>query len=312
MSLAAVSEPPKAVASSRFFRVAYLPTYATLLFLLVLVWAGAPGHRLDFGRAWRTAAGLQVGEVVLIALAVTVAAVLLQPLQQPLVRVLEGDWPRALGGGAARWWQLRRKHALERAAELPQPPAPVSEERLRAAGVAGTRLRQRFPLPEHLVRATALGNVLAAMQDTAGRGYGLDAVVAWPRLYVVLGDAVKTVVDDRRDTMDAAARLAAVTGVATVATAGLLWGAAGRWWPLLLIPAAVCALSYLGAVRAAVAYGEAVHLAFDMHRFALYRAANVALPATREDEMDVARQLCDLWRQGLPPAFGYTSSPEAT
>ena len=53
--------------------------------------------------------------------------------------------------------------------------------------IAGARLRRRFPLPDHLVRPTALGNALSAMEDSAGRDYGLDAVIVWPRLYVVLG-----------------------------------------------------------------------------------------------------------------------------
>ena len=49
-------------------------------------------------------------------------------------------------------------------------------------------------MPDHLVRATGLGNALAAMEDSAGAAYGLDAVVAWPRLYPLLGDKVRAVV----------------------------------------------------------------------------------------------------------------------
>jgi hypothetical protein len=65
------------------------------------------------------------------------------------------------------------------------------------AGVAGLKLRQRFPIPDHLVKATRLGNLLAATEDRAGRDYGLDAVVAWPRLYPLLGAEIKVIVDDR-------------------------------------------------------------------------------------------------------------------
>ncbi|HKS99393.1 MAG TPA: hypothetical protein VJT31_07670, partial [Rugosimonospora sp.] len=79
---------------SRFQLVSYLPTYAATVFLLLLVWAGAPGRALRFTRAWHTAAGLGLGEVVLIALVVTLVAVLSHPLQLRTVRLLEGDWPR--------------------------------------------------------------------------------------------------------------------------------------------------------------------------------------------------------------------------
>ena len=80
-------------------------------------------------------------------------------------------------------------------------------------------------------------NVLAAMQDTAGRAYGLDAVTAWPRLYPVLGEQCRTLVDDRRDTLDASVRLAATMAVTALASLVLLLGA-GWWTALALLPSA--------------------------------------------------------------------------
>jgi hypothetical protein len=45
-------------------------------------------------------------------------------------------------------------------------------------------LLQCVPSLEMLtVTPPGLGNVLAAMEDGAGRTYGLDAVIVWPRLY---------------------------------------------------------------------------------------------------------------------------------
>ena len=61
---------------ARFDLISYLPTYAAALFLLVLVWAGAPGlelaakdHRIRFTAAWATASHLSLGEVMIVALA---------------------------------------------------------------------------------------------------------------------------------------------------------------------------------------------------------------------------------------------------
>jgi hypothetical protein len=302
MNVSTAAQPFAGALASRFFLIGQLPTYAAAMFLLTLVWAGAPGPELAFGHAWQTASSLGVGEIVLIGLAVTLVAVLVQPLQLVLVRLLEGGWPRWLGSGLCRDRQLHRKRVLEQRAQL-RGEEPDQAEQHRA-GVAATRLRRRFPLPDHLIRATGLGNALAAMEDDAGREYGWDAVVAWPRLYPVLGDKVRASVADRRDTMDAAARLSVTAAVTTVATVALLTRAG--WWVLLaFVPATVAVIAYVGAVQAAVAYGEVVRVAFDLHRFDLLTALHVDLPADGAAERKIAEQFCDHWRQGMPLTVSY-------
>lgn len=307
-------EPPAGLgAGRRFFLVGYLPTYAALLFLLSFVWAGARGWQepegggLAFAQAWKTAADLKAGEVLGIVLAVTVAALLLQPLQLGMVRFLEGNWPAPLGRDLAVKRQLaRRQRWKDAAADLPQDPAALTDEAVQRAGLAGAELRRRYPVPNHLVRATALGNALAAAEDSAGRAYGMDAVVSWPRLYAVLGDRTRAVVDDQRDRLDGSARMAVTMAVTAVASAVLL--VRTGWWLLLaLIPVVVAAAAYHGAVQTARAYGESVHVAFDLHRFDLLTALRVPRPATHGDEVAKHAQLNDLWRQGvpLPASFEY-------
>jgi hypothetical protein len=287
---------------ARFLLVDYLPTYAAGMAALVLVWAGAPGP-LDFARAWRTAGGLGAGELVLLALAMTLLAVVCSPLQLALVRFLEGQWPSLRLAAFSRGRQERRRTRLAAREELPQ--ADPTEAEVQAAGQAGTQLRRSFP-PGDLLRPTALGNVLAATESDAGGPYGIDAVVVWPRLYPLLPDRTKLIVDDRRDTMDAAARLAVTLSVTTVITVGLL--AASGWWVLLaLIPLALARLSYVGAVHGAVAYGESVRAAIDLHRFALLDALSLPRPTDTVAEHRLNNQLGDLWRQGVPmPQTPYT------
>ncbi|THA30047.1 hypothetical protein [Streptomyces sp. A1547] len=69
MSLDAIVKPPAALgAGRRFFVTGYLPTLAALLFLLLLIWAGArgwaapAGGHLSFRKAWETAADLKAGD----------------------------------------------------------------------------------------------------------------------------------------------------------------------------------------------------------------------------------------------------------
>lgn len=78
---------------------------------------------------------------------------------------------------------------------------------------------------------------------------------------------------------------------------------------MMLVYRAVAGLC--GAVHSAMAYGEAVHTAFDMHRFDLLSAFHLPLP-TNQEERAQAVALCDWWRQGVPVRLtydhGFTSS----
>ncbi|KQC37195.1 hypothetical protein [Frankia sp. ACN1ag] len=103
---------------------------------------------------------------------------------------------------------------------------------------------------------------------------------------------------DRRNTLDAAARLS-VTMAATAVVAAVLLLPSSSWWACLaLIPLTIARVAYLGAVRAALAYGECVCTAFDLHRFDMLTALHVPLPGTPEAERALNRQLCSAWRQG--------------
>ena len=304
MNLGTAARQPAAGSGGRFYLIGYLPTYAATLFLLLLVWAGAPvwrghpGRRIRFTTAWATASHLNLGEVVVVALGVALLAVILQPLQLALVNLAQGSWPRSPGATWARQRQKNRRDLLARAAQLPQDP-DLTSEAIQRAGTAGYQLHRRYPLPDHLLQPTTLGNVLAAMQDTAGRAYGLDAVTAWPRLYPVLGEQCKTLVDDRRDTLDASVRLAATMAVTALTSLVLLLGT--RWWTMLaLLPLSVAALAYNAAVQAALAYAETVHVAFDLHRADLLTALRMTPPGRQDAERTLNEQWCDHWRQGIP------------
>jgi low affinity Fe/Cu permease len=312
-----VLQPTAGLSSGRFFRTGYLPTYAAAVFLLVLLWAGAPGKPVDFGHAWQVAEKFGVVQTLVVALGVALATVLLQPLQLSVVRVLEGGFPKWLGSGLTRRVQLARKHRLEgkleeKIREAVRKPADERDASVQEAGALSARLRSQFPVPDHLVRATGLGNALAAMENSAGAAYGLDSVVAWPRLYPLLGDRIRAVVDDLRDGLDAAVRLAATGAATAVAAVGLLAWHSGLFTLLALVPFAVAVLAYLGAVRAAIAYGEAVQVAFDLYRFDLLTALHVEIPTKQQKEMAGNIALSDFLRQGVPLPFDYaTPAPSA-
>ncbi|MFF5234400.1 hypothetical protein [Dactylosporangium sp. NPDC000521] len=297
--------------ASRFFLVAYLPTAAAGLFLFTLVRAGAPGHELRFQQVWRTSSAEPgFGAVLMVAVVTVLAALLVHPLQLALVRLLEGQWPRWLAPLAVplrRWHRHRRDRLTALEERLPAgPDEPGYAQAVQDAGRAGTLRRRLYP--SGLPRPTALGNILAAAEETAGADYGWDAVVAWPRLYPLLPGPTRTIVDARRNSLDFAATMTA-TATATAIAAALLLCPSPRWLPLALVPLGVGFLAWRGALQAALAYGEAVRVAFDLHRFELHTALRLPLPATRADEIAAARGLCDLWRQGVPVALTYQHPP---
>jgi hypothetical protein len=299
---------------SRFSLVSYLPTYAAVAFLAVLVAGGAPGGRFDPARAHERLAAVGGVELAAVVLGVVLLAVVLHPLQLPLIQFLEGYWPRPL-----RWLTAARvaRQRTKRSALASQAdPTRLSERQRddpaarRAVLEAAWRLRRRFP-PADMLLPTALGNALRAMEHDAGSAYGADTVAWWPRLYIVLGEPLRAVVDDRRDQLDATCRLAATGAAVAVITVPLLWRS-GWWLAVALVPLAVAVVSYRAAVTAAVAYGEAVRTAFDLHRFDLLTRLHLGLPGTPSEELATNRRLTRFWLQGVPmPDVAFEHRPGA-
>ncbi|MBB5123095.1 hypothetical protein AF335_27080 [Streptomyces eurocidicus] len=298
MNLESLAKPVTSALTGRFVLVSLLPTTAAAALLLTLCWAGAPGP-VRFARAWDTAGRLGGGEAFLLLLAVLLAGLVTMPLQLPLVRWLEGYWPRRLAW-LSTWCIARqeRRRGTIGAEIVTDPPSPEAARRLaQRMGERGDRQRARFPTGPGLLRPTALGNALTAAEARAGRRYGLDAVVVWTRLEPLLDDRVRATVADRRTTMDAAARLSVTAALCTPLSAWLLWRSG--WW--LLLAAALLAaarIAYTAAVHAAIDYGESVAAAFDLHRFDLLTALHLPLPADLDEERAANQALSDLWRQG--------------
>ena len=113
----------------------------------------------------------------------------------------------------------------------------------------------------------------------------------WPALYAVLGDRARAIVDDQRMQLDVAARLAATLALTAVVAAVLL----GRYPPWALgVPVGLLVLAWLAyraAISAAVAYGDGLRLAFDLHRFDLLRSLHLRLPADSDAELAANREL---------------------
>jgi len=121
------------------------------------------------------------------------------------------------------------------------------------------------------------------------------------------GETVRAVVDDRGDALDLTARLAA-TAAATGVVAAAILARHGSWLLVALVPLLLAWVSYRSAVVAAIAYGEAVRVAFDLHHLDLYAALHLELPHDPQAEQKLGKRLSDRWRQGMKLDLDYRYS----
>jgi hypothetical protein len=278
----------------------------------VAVWHGVADSVADV-RQWlsgRTTA--EVAGVLVLALAVVGGSgVLVARLTVTLTRLMEGyGWPRGTGAVRRRLvarQQRRRVRAEEDyqrcLVEWETASAPRRDE-LTARRVRLEMLLRRLPtdpdpaVPGRLM-PTRLGNVLRASECLPGDKYGLDAVICWPRLWLVLpGDA-------RAELVHARAGLDAAVSACAWAVLFLVFTPWSPWAPAVTV--AVAPMAYYGwVISRAQQFGDLVEATFDLYRPALYAALRWPLPATPAQERVAGAAVTDyLWRgsDGALPRF---------
>ncbi len=265
---------------------------------LVAAWAvRAQGSLLAAWRAWRARpVPEQALGVFLWAVAVVVLAAVVGTLRDFWLRTLEGyTWPGPLRRGLARVWARRARRWRQdwqalKARQMGLDASAASLSRQERERLAALEVRlHHLPPREDAFMPTALGNVLAAAEAAVRHRYGLDPIVAWPHLWLVLPDPVREALTQARQALDRAAE-GVLFGLLFALVAGP-WA----WWaaPLGLL-AAVWA--YRVALVRAVAFGELVRAAFDLYRMGLYDALGWPRPSPEEETEAGKRLTAFLWR----------------
>ena len=293
MSTAAVATP--AQIGPRFQLISAVPTAVCALVICSLVIAGAPGETPNLDRWTENLRHLGVlGGVALVA-TVVVLGLVFHPFQYSLVQALEGYWPARgpLSGLTAtcirrqfeqRDLLHRRRSRLNDLASRLETDSPEGVTCRLQLSLADRRLRD---YPDHDVRMlpTKLGNVLRAREDLAGRRYSLDAISTIPRLYPLMSDVQRSMIEDARGQLDLFARFSATWIVSAVVSSVLLLDS--FWWNLFpLVLYLLSYLSYRGATAAARSYGDMLARAIDLYRLELLK--QVAFPPPRDLEHEGA------------------------
>jgi hypothetical protein len=239
---------------------------------------------------WAARQSAPVQLVVLLAalLGVAASAVIVQRLAAVGLRLIEGYWP-PFAGRLSRWRTgavAVKAESLEK--RFQDLAGPVLESKTATAAQRAAfadvdqRLRRMPADGEYL--PTKTGNILRAGERRPAEKYGLDAIVVWPRLWLLLPADTRSELSQARSALDSA-------------VASLIWGllfagfAALVWWALLAAVAVVIATYVYWIPGRAAVFADLLESAFDIHRIALYRSLRWPLPANPRDEHASGEQM---------------------
>lgn len=287
---------------------------ATLFTPALLFWAGgciawASRPHLTWGN-WealkRSVLALDsVQQLVLAIIAlllVAASSTIAERFTLPLLRLFEGYWPRwtrRLSDYLAASWE-RKRRTLD--AEW-QPLADRAEQKMLSRDelsryVKLERRLHEIPVDATYLMPTGFGNVLRAAERRPYDNYGLDGVICWPRLWLVMQDSVKN------DITDARSRLNASTRLTFWALAFAIWVI---WTPFAIVPAVAGALyGYRLMIEDARTYAQLIEAAYDVGHRALYRSLGWFYPANAAVEQERGIALTSyIWRGSDSAALSF-------
>jgi hypothetical protein len=225
---------------------------------------------------------LQVGILALVLVVILVSALVMQRFDNEVLRGLEGywyPWFRRLGRPLLQRMtqhQIAQRNNLWKAWQQLSPNyESLSIEQRAEYGRIDRRLRQ-FPGPEHDFLPTRLGNILRAAERRPYDRYGLDSIICWPRIWLLLPDGAKKELIDARADLNNGVRLLAWSCLF------LIW----TIWSLWAIPIALLSISfaYSWILDSAVVYGDLIESVFDLYRTSLYKSLRFPLPENAAEE----------------------------
>jgi len=240
----------------------------------LLAWAqrpqngGWPDRLLALGRQLQGMPLLIQGSYLLALLVViTLSGLALRRIAQPALRVLAGYWPARLNRAAARLRARLSDRSDRDRAQLRQLAASPRDELNPAQIAERARLERRLrriPAQRAARMPTRLGNVLQAGEARTRNRYGLDPLVCWPRLWLLLPDTARQEVTAAYTSLLLAVQVLICGLLFTVWT---IWA----WWAL---PAGllVAVAAYARTLAAAAAFADLLESCFDLYRPLLYQA----------------------------------------
>ena len=231
-------------------------------------------------------------QALLVIGAAATLGVLLNAMQTPLYRVLEGYllWPAWLAKRRQRR-HIERRRALEVA---------VNGAEGYRAGLAAGRL-QRYPDDEKRIVPTTLGNAIRRFEVYGWSRYRLNTQTLWYRIVAVVPEVTLKAVDTARANVDFfICLLYGQLLVASAAAVALLAreDGASRLIVALGLSLIITVMSYRMAIVATDEWNAAVKALADLGRVPLATALGLVLPQTLAEEREMWRAVYLLDRDG--------------
>ncbi len=314
-----------AKAAPHFSIVSLVPSSIFGVTILIVVLAEPWTGRPNWAGALTTLASPTLGQVAIAAVAVIVLALVLAPLQYPLIQVLEGYWgtsllaltlaSRRIRTHLNQFDELAESASLALDYHSSSTSAPnMPEVDMHWWHDEATRLMARYPINREDTMPTALGNVLRRYERSAGYPYGLGTVATTPHLILVGRDNDIAYVRDQRTQLDLATRMTA-TCVLLCITLTVLLLPAGWWLILAGIPYLLAHAFYRGACSVAQEYGVALYTLVDLNRAAFYERLGLSAPTSLAEEAsrnaNLMRVLRNRSRVDLPLKFPAATTPSS-
>lgn len=271
-----------------------------------LFWAG--GLALWFGpenlpARWDELNALPAGTQTLLLLGallvLTASDRVVEALTFDILRFLEGYWGGLLSPLAG--WRIRQRQQEERKARERRSALKLRQEEgtLSLAGRQElARLearRQSTPRDLDDLTPTRLGDLLRAAETRPRQRYGLDPVLLWPRLWLLLPDSMRSELASARARLD---RLAQAWFW------GLLFAVWSFAWPWAWVIALLWMwMAYRLTLQAASIFSDLLLATFDTQRWRLYEALRWPLPAqSGEEEIAAGEALTRYIQRGMTSA----------
>jgi hypothetical protein len=283
----------------RYFSViSVIPSSLYAVFVYLLITSGSWRHSPNWSHAFASLGHLGFNGIALLALFSIGLGVFIHPIQFAVVQFFEGYWGTGRIAQAARSQRIlhyqclceklnnKRKAANNRLADWEAEHVETNfaiRAPLRSRYDEARRVRDTFPRDIDQVMPTRLGNVLRRAESLAGSQYGMSALQVVPHLLLIASTSHVNYVNDQRQQLDLAVRMAFISAAASATAILFLWPY-GLWVLVAIIPYALAFLSYRGSVVAGSHYGSALDTLINLDRFALYKQLHLQLPATTEEE----------------------------